>query len=112
MNDILVQGAVPLFFLDYVALGRMDETLVEAVVSGVTRACTEFNCPLVGGETADMPGTYAPGDYDLAGFIVGVVDRARAITGRDIREGDLLLGLPSLGLHTNGYSLARKVLFD
>ena len=112
VNDILVQGAVPLFFLDYVALGRMDAALVEAIVSGVARACAEFGCPLVGGETAEMPGTYAPDDYDLAGFIVGVVDRSKAITGRDIRTGDLLLGLPSLGLHTNGYSLARKVLFD
>jgi phosphoribosylformylglycinamidine cyclo-ligase len=112
VNDILVQGAVPLFFLDYIALGRMDAALVEAVVSGVARGCAELGCPLLGGETAEMPGTYAPGDYDLAGFIVGVVDRARAITGAGVREGDLLLGLPSLGLHTNGYSLARKVLFD
>jgi len=112
VNDILVQGAVPLFFLDYLALGQMDATLVEAIVSGVARACSEFGCPLVGGETAEMPGTYAPGDYDLAGFIVGVVDKPRAITGAGVRSGDLLLGLPSLGLHTNGYSLARKVLFE
>src|SRR6185369_13433882 len=109
VNDILVQGAVPLFFLDYVALGRMDAERVAAIVSGVTRACTEFGCPLIGGETAEMPGTYAADDYDLAGFIVGVVERSRALTGAGVREGDLLLGLPSTGLHTNGYSLARKV---
>jgi phosphoribosylformylglycinamidine cyclo-ligase len=112
VNDILVQGAVPLFFLDYIALGRMDPLRVEAIVSGVSRACREFDCPLIGGETAEMPGTYAPDDYDLAGFIVGVVDREKAITGALVREGDLLLGLPSSGLHTNGYSLARRVLFD
>lgn len=112
VNDILVQGAVPLFFLDYVAFGQLDPARVEAVVSGVTRACTEFGCPLLGGETAEMPGTYAADDYDLAGFIVGVVDRQKAITGKQIRPGDALVGLPSAGLHTNGYSLARKVLFD
>ncbi|HET7745715.1 MAG TPA: phosphoribosylformylglycinamidine cyclo-ligase [Vicinamibacteria bacterium] len=112
VNDILVQGAVPLFFLDYVAVGRMDPALVEQVVAGVARACREFDCPLVGGETAEMPGTYAAGDYDLAGFIVGVVDRARALTGASVQPGDHLIALPSLGLHTNGYSLARKVLFE
>ena len=112
VNDILVQGAVPLFFLDYVALGKMDPARVAAIVSGVARGCTEFGCPLIGGETAEMPGTYAPGDYDLAGFIVGVVDRAKALTGADVRAGDVLVGLPSDGLHTNGYSLARRVLFD
>jgi len=112
VNDILVQGAVPLFFLDYIALGQMDAGRVEAIVAGVARACSEFSCPLLGGETAEMPGTYAAGDYDLAGFIVGVVDASRAITGAEVQEGDLLLGLPSTGLHTNGYSLARKVLFE
>lgn len=112
VNDILVQGAVPLFFLDYIALGSMDTAKVEAVVSGLARACREFGCPLLGGETAQMPGTYAPDDYDLAGFIVGVVDRGRALTGARVREGDVLLGLPSAGLHTNGYSLARKVLLE
>jgi phosphoribosylformylglycinamidine cyclo-ligase len=112
VNDILVQGATPLFFLDYIALGRMDATRVEAIVSGFARGCQEFGCPLLGGETAEMPGTYAPDDYDLAGFIVGVVDKKKALTGANVREGDLLLGLPSTGLHTNGYSLARKVLFD
>jgi phosphoribosylformylglycinamidine cyclo-ligase len=112
VNDILVQGASPLFFLDYIALGRMDPERVEQIVRGLSRACAEFGCPLVGGETAEMPGTYAPGDYDLAGFIVGVVEREKALTGETVREGDAILGLPSAGLHTNGYSLARKVLFE
>jgi phosphoribosylformylglycinamidine cyclo-ligase len=112
VDDILVQGAIPLFFLDYLALGRMDAAKVEAIVSGVARACEEHDCPLIGGETAEMPGTYAEDDYDLAGFIVGVVERAKALTGARVREGDLLIGLPSSGLHTNGYSLARKVLFE
>jgi phosphoribosylformylglycinamidine cyclo-ligase len=112
VNDILVQGAVPLFFLDYIALGKMDTAKVEAIVSGLTRACSEFGCPLIGGETAEMPGTYAPDDYDLAGFIVGIVDREKALTGKDVQAGDVLLGLPSAGLHTNGYTLARKVLFE
>jgi phosphoribosylformylglycinamidine cyclo-ligase len=112
VNDILVQGASPLFFLDYIALGRMDPERVEQIVRGLARACAEFGCPLVGGETAEMPGTYAPGDYDLAGFIVGVVEREKALTGANVREGDAILGLPSAGLHTNGYSLARRVLFE
>jgi phosphoribosylformylglycinamidine cyclo-ligase len=112
VNDILVQGASPLFFLDYIALGRMDPDRVEQIVRGLARACSEFGCPLIGGETAEMPGTYAPDDYDLAGFIVGVVDKSAALTGEKVREGDAILGLPSAGLHTNGYSLARKVLFD
>jgi phosphoribosylformylglycinamidine cyclo-ligase len=112
VNDILVQGAVPLFFLDYLAVGRIDVDRVEAIVRGVARGCAEFGCPLVGGETAQMPDVYAPADYDLAGFIVGVVEREHALTGAAVREGDVLLGLPSLGLHTNGYTLARKVLFD
>jgi phosphoribosylformylglycinamidine cyclo-ligase len=111
VNDILVQGAVPLFFLDYIALGRMDPDRVEQIVAGFARGCAEFNCPLVGGETAEMPGTYAPGDYDLAGFIVGIVDRDRALTGAAVAAGDILVALPSAGLHTNGYTLARKVLF-
>jgi phosphoribosylformylglycinamidine cyclo-ligase len=112
VNDILVQGASPLFFLDYIALGTMDPERVEAIVRGFARGCSEFQCPLIGGETAEMPGTYAPGDYDLAGFIVGVVEREKALTGEAIEEGDAVIGLPSAGLHTNGYSLARKVLFD
>jgi phosphoribosylformylglycinamidine cyclo-ligase len=112
VDDILVQGARPLFFLDYIALGRMDPDVVAEIVSGFARGCGEFSCPLVGGETAEMPGTYAPGDYDLAGFIVGVVERRKALTGAAIRKGDALIALPSAGLHTNGYSLARKVLFE
>ena len=112
VNDILVQGATPLFFLDYIALGKMDAAKVETIITGFARACLEFGCPLLGGETAEMPGTYALDDYDLAGFIVGVVERNRALTGAAVREGDLLIGLPSTGLHTNGYSLARKVLFE
>jgi phosphoribosylformylglycinamidine cyclo-ligase len=112
VNDILVQGATPLFFLDYIALGTMDPDRVEKIVAGFARGCAEFGCPLLGGETAEMPGTYAPGDYDLAGFIVGIVEKERALTGRDVQEGDVLLGLPSSGLHTNGYSLARKALFE
>jgi phosphoribosylformylglycinamidine cyclo-ligase len=111
VDDILVQGAVPLFFLDYVALGKLEPAKVEAIVSGFARACTEFGCPLLGGETAEMPGTYAEDDYDLAGFIVGILEKERALP-RGVREGDVLVGLPSTGLHTNGYSLARKVLFD
>src|SRR6185436_20739549 len=97
VNDILVQGAVPLFFLDYLALGRIDVDKVEAIVSGLTRACAEHGCPLIGGETAQMPDIYAPDDYDLAGFIVGVVEREKALTGARVKEGDLLLGLPSAG---------------
>jgi phosphoribosylformylglycinamidine cyclo-ligase len=112
VNDILVQGATPLFFLDYIALGKMDAARVEALVSGLARACAELGCPLIGGETAEMPGTYAEDDYDLAGFIVGVVERDRALRREAVREGDLLVGLPSSGLHTNGYSLARRALFD
>jgi phosphoribosylformylglycinamidine cyclo-ligase len=112
VNDILVQGAVPLFFLDYLAVGRIDVDRVEAIVRGVARGCSELGCPLVGGETAQMPDVYAPDDYDLAGFIVGVVEREQALTGAAVRAGDVLLGLPSAGLHTNGYTLARKVLFD
>jgi phosphoribosylformylglycinamidine cyclo-ligase len=111
VDDILVQGATPLFFLDYVALGKMDPGKVEQIVAGFSRACSELGCPLIGGETAEMPGTYAEDDYDLAGFIVGVVEKEKALP-RGVSEGDVLLGLPSSGLHTNGYSLARKVLLD
>ncbi len=112
VNDILVQGATPLFFLDYIALGKMDVERVEAIVRGFARGCAEFGCPHIGGETSEMPGTYAADDYDLAGFIVGVVEKGRALTGDRVREGDVLVGLPSAGLHTNGYTLARKVLLE
>ncbi len=112
VSDILVQGARPLFFLDYVACGRLESDVVGQVVSGLARGCRETGCALIGGETAEMPDFYAPGEYDLAGFIVGIVDRPLLIDGSGIREGDRLLGIPSAGLHTNGYSLARRLLFD
>jgi len=112
VNDVGVQGARPLFFMDYIATGRLDPDVVVCLVEGVTSACARAGCALIGGETAEMPGFYADGEYDIAGFIVGVVDRSRLIDGRSIRPGDVLIGLPSAGLHTNGYSLARKVFFD
>jgi phosphoribosylformylglycinamidine cyclo-ligase len=112
VNDILVQGAEPLFFLDYVATGRLSPDVTEKVVAGVARGCVENRCALLGGETAEMPGFYADGEYDIAGFIVGIVEKSRVIDGRSIASGDILIGLPSAGLHTNGYSLARQVLFD
>ena len=112
VNDILVQGAEPLFFLDYFATGRLVPDVAAAVVEGLARACQENGCALLGGETAETPGLYADGEYDLAGFIVGVVDRARLIDGSQIEPGDSLIGIPSSGLHTNGYSLARRILFE
>jgi phosphoribosylformylglycinamidine cyclo-ligase len=112
VNDILVQGARPLFFLDYLATGRLAPDVAEQVVSGMARACRENGCALLGGETAEMPGFYADGEYDVAGFIVGVVSRARVVDGRGIVVGDRLVALPSSGLHTNGYSLARKIAFE
>ncbi len=111
-NDILVQGARPLFFMDYIATGKLEPEVVEQIVEGMARACSEGGCALLGGETAEMPGFYADGEYDIAGFIVGMVDRSKIINGSRIVEGDIVLGLPSIGLHTNGYSLARKILLD
>ena len=111
VNDILVQGAAPLFFLDYLAAGVLSPDVAAQVVEGVSIACLENGCALIGGETAEMPGFYAPGEYDIAGFIVGVVERDRLITGERLRPGDALLGLQSSGLHTNGYSLARAIVF-
>jgi len=112
VNDIAVQGAAPLFFLDYLATGRLDPEVTESVVTGLAEACKANGCALIGGETAQMPGFYSDGEYDLAGFIVGAVDREKLVTGAAIKPGDVLIGLPSTGLHTNGYSLARKLLFE
>jgi phosphoribosylformylglycinamidine cyclo-ligase len=112
VNDILVQGAEPMFFLDYLGTGRLSPRVAEELVSGMARACRENECALLGGETAEMPGFYADGEYDVAGFIVGAVDRPRLIDGAAIAPGDVLLGVPSSGLHTNGYSLARRIVFD
>ena len=112
VNDILCQGAEPLFFLDYLAMGKLEPRTVEQIVEGLSRACRQTGCALIGGETAEMPGFYPPGEYDLAGFIVGVVERKNILDGRRVRSGDVLIGLPSAGLHTNGYSLARKLCFD
>jgi phosphoribosylformylglycinamidine cyclo-ligase len=112
VNDIAVQGAAPLFFMDYLATGKLDPEVAEKIVEGLAEACKHNGCALIGGETAEMPGFYPEGEYDLAGFIVGVVEREKVITGKDVQVGDIVLGLPSYGLHTNGYSLARKLLFE
>ena len=112
VNDILVQGARPLFFLDYYATGKLRPRVMTDVIRGMARACRENGCALIGGETAEMSGFYADDDYDIAGFIVGVVDEKLLLDGKAVREGDILIGLPSAGLHTNGYSLARRIFFD
>ena len=112
VNDIAVQGATPLFFMDYLATGRLDPEVAEKIVEGLADACKHNGCALIGGETAEMPGFYPEGEYDLAGFIVGVVEREKIVSGKDVQPGDIVLGLPSNGLHTNGYSLARKLLFE
>jgi phosphoribosylformylglycinamidine cyclo-ligase len=111
VNDILTQGAEPLFFLDYLAMGKLDSRVVEQVIEGMSRAAKKAHCSLIGGETAEMPDFYPPGEYDLAGFIVGAVERGKQLDRRRVRAGDLLIALPSSGLHTNGYSLARKLVF-
>jgi phosphoribosylformylglycinamidine cyclo-ligase len=112
VNDILVQGARPLFFLDYVAMGKLDPGVLAAIIEGIARACRENGTALLGGETAEMPGFYPAGEYDVAGTIVGAVERARILDGTRVRQGDVAIGLPSAGLHTNGYSLARRILFE
>jgi phosphoribosylformylglycinamidine cyclo-ligase len=111
VNDILTQGAEPLFFLDYLAMGKLDAHVVEQTIEGMSRAAKKAGCALIGGETAEMPDLYAAGEYDLAGFILGAVERKRILNPRNVRPGDMLLALPSSGLHTNGYSLARKLVF-
>ena len=112
VNDIAVQGAAPLFFMDYLATGKLEPEVAEKVIEGLAEACKHNGCALIGGETAEMPGFYPDGEYDLAGFIVGVVERERIITGKTVEVGDVILGLASNGLHTNGYSLARKLFFE
>jgi phosphoribosylformylglycinamidine cyclo-ligase len=112
VNDIAVQGATPLYFLDYFSVGKLNARVAAEVVSGIARGCRANGCALIGGETAEMPGLYADGEYDLAGFITGVVERKRMLTGKSIKAGDILLGLPSTGLHTSGYSLARMLMFE
>lgn len=112
VNDVVVQGAEPLFFLDYIACGKNDPKRTEAIVAGVAEGCVQAGCALIGGETAEMPGLYSEGEYDLAGFAVGVCEKAHLVDGQDIRTGDILLGLPSSGLHSNGYSLVRKILLE
>jgi len=112
VNDVLVHGAEPLYFLDYVGLSRVDPARVEAIVTGVAEGCRRAGCALVGGETAELPDLYRPGEYDLAGFAVGVVERGRIVDGHSVRPGDRVLGLASSGLHSNGYSLARRIVFD
>ncbi|MDQ0204884.1 phosphoribosylformylglycinamidine cyclo-ligase [Pectinatus haikarae] len=112
VNDVLVQGAEPLFFLDYLAVGKLEPEKVAAVVKGIAKACTESGCSLIGGETAEMAGFYSDGEYDIAGFTVGAVEKSKIITGEKLSSGDVLIGLPSTGIHSNGYSLVRKICFE
>jgi phosphoribosylformylglycinamidine cyclo-ligase len=112
VNDIAVQGAAPMFFMDYLATGKLEPEIAEKIVEGIAEACKHNGCALIGGETAEMPGFYPEGEYDLAGFIVGAVDREKIVNGKNVQIGDVILGVPSNGLHTNGYSLARKLLFE
>ena len=112
VNDILAQGALPLFFMDYIAAGRLEPNVIEAVVRGLAAACRESRCALLGGETAEMPDFYSDGEYDLAGFVVGVADQAKLLGPDRVERGDRLIGLPSSGLHTNGFSLIRKLFFE
>src|SRR5690606_21812730 len=112
VNDIIVQGAEPLYFLDYVALGKADPAKIEAIVSGVAEGCVQAGCALIGGETAEMPGMYDENEYDIAGFVVGACEKSALVTGESIAEGDVLLGLASSGIHSNGYSLVRKIFFE
>lgn len=112
INDLIVNGAEPLFFLDYIAVGKVNDAIIVDLVKGVVRGCEQSGCALLGGETAEMPGFYPPGEYDMAGFAVGLIEKNRIITGKNIRVGDIVIGLASSGLHSNGYSMARKVFFD
>ena len=112
VNDILCQGATPLFFLDYIATGKVSAEKIAEIVSGVAEGCKQGYSALIGGETAEMPGFYGDGEYDMAGFAVGVVDKKKIITGAEIEEGDVIIGLPSTGIHSNGYSLVRKLFFE
>jgi len=112
VNDILVQGAYPLFFLDYIGVSSMDPVMIAGIIKGAVKACKENNCALIGGETAELPGLYPPGEYDLVGTIIGAVKKSETITGKSIKSGDVLIGLPSSGCHTNGYTLARHALFE
>src|SRR5699024_10753565 len=112
VNDIIAQGAKPLFFLDYIGCGQNKPEVIEQIVSGITNGCVEAGAALIGGETAEMPGMYAADEYDLAGFAVGIAEKSQLITGENIDEGDVLIGIPSSGIHSNGYSLVRKIVKD